>query len=182
MPQLPNKPRRTKALMDQQLTKMFELISHRYTDHELMKMLGMKFRTYYWYKRKLYEKYGALQRQKTEESIAFHQAVLTDRLINVFRQLEIKIMEDRKNMKGEEVAVLAEGIRNMVIDLFRAEAEGFKTINMKLANQLARIQCLDQRTTNRLYEAARRNDNVAGSTDYSDKSSQDSDQTVESRE
>ena len=123
---------KTKALLDLQLTKMFELMVQGFTDLELMKTLQITERTFYRYKKKLYKKYGDLQRSKTEETIMLQQEVLFERLLSLFKQVELKIVQDRQIMRGDDLAALTETARNLAVDLLKLETEGFRSTNIKL--------------------------------------------------
>lgn len=64
MAQQQNKPRRTKALIDREIEHLYRLMAEGMTDREMQKALNMSHRIFYWYKNKMYEHYGNIQRNK----------------------------------------------------------------------------------------------------------------------
>jgi hypothetical protein len=135
-PQLKERrPNHNRALVDQELYKMFELIALGRTDREMIQELKMKNSTFYWYKRKLYKRYGRIARQKTEDSIFLQQEVLAERLIRTYRNLEIKAREDRNNMTGTDLANLASIQQEIAINILKLETEGLRATNKQI-NQI----------------------------------------------
>lgn len=129
--QQPNKPRHTKMLLDKELAHIFELMVVGHSDMEIQRMLNINERTYYFYKHRLNERYGSLQRQKTEDYISYQQQILTDRLLKLYRMTEQKLTKDMSKMNGMEITALTETAQEIAINVFRLEAEGFRAVNMK---------------------------------------------------
>jgi hypothetical protein len=134
------KTRRTKRKTRQQIEKELMDIEHRIchglTDKEIMEELGIKERTFYYYKQKIYERSAKIQVQKTpEEVLAFEVQILKDRLTRLYRHLEQRA--SAVNTKARDVAVLATVAQDVAIKILKLESEGLKALsgkNKKLAN------------------------------------------------
>lgn len=113
---------------------MYELLAEGYTDREMMSQLHMSESTYYWYKSKLYEKYGKIQREKTEDMIYLQQQILYERLTKLYKLSEDKLTKDSKHMNGAEIAAVGQIAQELSINILKLECEGIRSMNRNINN------------------------------------------------
>jgi FixJ family two-component response regulator len=73
--------RKTRQQIEKELMDIEHRICHGCTDKEIMQELGIKERTYYYYKQKIYEQSAKIQAEKIaiEEVLAFEVQILKER-------------------------------------------------------------------------------------------------------
>jgi hypothetical protein len=106
-------------------------ICHGYTDKEIMEELGIKERTFYYYKQKIYQQSAKIQAEKTsaEEVLAFEVQILKDRLTRLYRHLEQRASAE--TTKARDVAVLATVAQDIAIKILKLESESLKALSGK---------------------------------------------------
>ena len=93
---------KTKYQVQIVLAEMEHQICSGKTDHEIMEFLDLKERSFYYFKKKLYEQSLALQTaNKTEEVLAFETRILKERLIKVYQHLDERLRIINKRSKSE---------------------------------------------------------------------------------
>jgi ACT domain-containing protein len=116
--------RRTRLQLEQELAQIEKMISHGYTDSEIMKQLNLKRATYYIYKNKIFTASADLQRQKSMDVLSFEQQVLKDRLVRLFRILESRASDH--NTKSGDVALCVSIGQEIAINILKLENEGLR--------------------------------------------------------
>lgn len=74
--------------MENILMEIEHRICQGHTDKEIIEELGIKERTFYYYKEKLYQQSAEIQAKKTEQILVFESQILKDRLTDMYRQLQ----------------------------------------------------------------------------------------------
>ena len=91
---------KTKYQVQIMLAEMEHQICSGKRDHEIMEFLDLKERSFYYFKKKLYEQSLALQTaKKTDEVLAFETRILKERLIKVYQHLEERLTMINKDPK-----------------------------------------------------------------------------------
>ena len=115
-------------------------ISSGYTDSDIMRDLGLKRHTYYNYKRRVIQEFGAAARKKSEDVIEFEAEVLKDRYIRLYRNLELRISNPSEKLYdvtlGSEIAAV------IATNILRLETEGLRA---RQGRGLVRIEDRAQR-------------------------------------
>ena len=116
-------------------------IEHRicqgYTDKEIIEEIGVKERTFYYYKEKLYQQSAEIQAKKTEQILVFESQILKDRLTDMYRQLQQRARAE--NTKARDLAEITTAAYNIAINIFKLESEGLRALSgiNKLTNKAA---------------------------------------------
>lgn len=103
-----------------------------------MEDLGIKERTFYYYKEKLYQQSAEIQaNKKTEQILAFEMQILKDRLTRLYRQLEQRASST--NTKASDLVEITTVACNIATDIFKLESEGLRALSSinKLTNKAA---------------------------------------------
>ena len=107
-----------------------------------MEELGIKERTFYYYKEKLYQQSAEIQSKKTEQILAFRIQILKDRLTHLYRQLEQRLTAT-ENTRAHDIAEIATVAYDIATNIFRLECEGLRAlpdINKLTDNKMAAQQ------------------------------------------
>jgi hypothetical protein len=91
----PSSPRKTKAQIEHELHDIQQMMSTGYTDREIMDKLNLQYRNYQKYKMKIFNASTKAQAQLNENMLVTEKDLLNDRLVRLFRLLEIKAGDDR---------------------------------------------------------------------------------------
>jgi hypothetical protein len=113
------------------LTEMEHQICEGKSDIEIMKFLEIKDRSFYYFKKKLYQQSLALQTsKKTEEVLTFETRILKERLTKVYQHLDERLTminrDPRVNDNMAEVALATFQIAKSIMNL---ELEGLKALS-----------------------------------------------------
>lgn len=100
-------------------------LSTGFTDTDIMNQLNVKRATFYHYKKLIYQVWGDIARRKTEESIAFEADLMKDRLIRIYRGLELRL-NDSKNDPIRDVAEASAIATQIATAIFKLDYEGIK--------------------------------------------------------
>jgi FixJ family two-component response regulator len=117
-------------------------IQHRicqgHTYKEIMKQLGIKERTFYYYKEKMYQQSAEIQAKKTGEVLAFEMQILNDRLSRIYRHLEERLTATEKT-RARDLAEIATAACEIAKTNIKLECEGLRALdginNKLLANK-----------------------------------------------
>ena len=129
------------------LAEMEHQICSGKTDHEIMEFLGLKERSFYYFKKKLYEQSLALQTaKKTDEVLAFETRILKERLIKVYQHLEERLTIINKDPKvTDNIAEIAVATFEVAKNIMNLELEGLRALSSINENKFLRF-------VNRTYE------------------------------
>lgn len=146
MAQPANKPRRTKAQIDQIIAEMYSMLERGLTDTEMQQALdSMPDRTFYHYKNLMYEKYGQIQRNKLEDAMAYQQHLLSERLTKMYKAAEWRIVNDNttennkgnaKRMSGSDFLAFASIAQELAVNILKLESEGLRSVDRNLNRDL----------------------------------------------
>jgi len=140
----PIRRRKTQQQIQNELIEIEHRICQGHTDKEVIEDLGLKERTFYYYKEKLYQRSAEIQAKKTEQILVFESQILKDRLTHMYRQLQQRVRAE--NTKARDLAEIITAAYNIAINIFKLESEGlraFSHIN-KLTNNKAVQQQISQ--------------------------------------
>jgi hypothetical protein len=100
---------KTKHQVQIVLTEMERQICEGRTDIEIMKFLEIKERSFYYFKKKLYQQSLRLQTsKKTEEVLTFETKVLKERLTKIYQHLDERLtMINRNPVISDNIAEVA---------------------------------------------------------------------------
>lgn len=79
----PIKRRKTQQQIQNELIEIEHRICQGHTDKEIIEELGIKERTFYYYKEKLYQQSAEIQAKKIEQILVFESQILKDRLTHL---------------------------------------------------------------------------------------------------
>ena len=117
------------------------------TDKEIMDDLGIKERTFYYYKEKICQLSAEVQSKKnTSEVLAFEMQILKDRLSRMYRHLDERITAT-ENMKARDLVKIVPVACDIAKAIFQLEKEGLTAlsgINKLLLNNDNKIAAQQQ--------------------------------------
>lgn len=97
------------------------MIEHK-TQEEIASVIHVSTRTVARYSQHIEERYGQIQRQKTNDTVFLECNLLKNRLLVLYKALETKVVSDKTS--GTEKAKCAEVAANIAIDVLKMESEG----------------------------------------------------------
>ena len=123
--------------MENILMEIEHRICQGHTDKEVIEEIGIKERTFYYYKEKLYQQSAEIQAKKTEQILVFESQILKDRLTDMYRQLQQRARAE--NTKARDLAEITTAAYNIAINIFKLESEGLRALSgiNKLTNKAA---------------------------------------------
>ena len=75
--------RNTRQQIENEMIEIQHRICQGHTDKEIIEELGIKERTFYYYKEKLYQQSAEIQAKKIEQILVFESQILKDRLTHL---------------------------------------------------------------------------------------------------
>jgi len=109
--------------------------------------LGIKERTFYYYKEKIYQLSAEIQSKKnTAEVLAFEMQILKDRLSRMHRHLDERITAT-ENMRARDLVIIVPVACDIAKAIFQLEKEGLSAlsgINKRLLNNDNKIAAQQQ--------------------------------------
>jgi ACT domain-containing protein len=114
--------------MENTLMEIEHRICQGRTDKEIMEELGIKERTFYYYKEKIYQLSAHVQSKKnTAEVLAFEMQILKDRLSRMYRHLDERITAE--NVKARDLVEIVPLACNIAETIFKVESEGLRALS-----------------------------------------------------
>jgi hypothetical protein len=123
------------AVMRVHLQELARLLTSEMTDKEIMTKLGLKRRTYFFRKRKVYAIYGNIAQKKAELLLEGEAHILKDRFLRLYRQLEQNIADSNTPLKHKARA--AQVAAELAIQTFKLEVEGYRSRQARQAEAKA---------------------------------------------
>lgn len=108
-----------------QIELIAKKLSTGFTDSDIMNQLNISRGTFYAHKKRVYQVWGDIARRKTEECIAFEADLMKDRLIRIYRGLELRL-NDSKNDPIKDVADASAIATQIATAIFKLDYEGLK--------------------------------------------------------
>jgi hypothetical protein len=112
----------TRQQYELQLQHIFRLLLEANTEEEIAKDLQISVRTVQRYKQRLDQRYGEAQRQKTEDTLFTECQLFKNRMLRLYKALEIKALSDKTS--GVETAKCCEVAADIANSILRLESEG----------------------------------------------------------
>lgn len=119
-----------------QIELIAKRLSQGYTDSDCMVDLKIKRATFYKYKSNIFDIWGNISQMKSEQSIAFEADLLKDRLIRLYRLLDLRL---HQNQDEDDLSDIAEGASiagQLAIAIFKLEYEGFRMKELRGTREL----------------------------------------------
>jgi FixJ family two-component response regulator len=121
--------RNTRQQMENVLMQIEHRICQGQTDKEIMEELGIRERTFYYNKEKIYQLSAEVQSKKnTAEVLAFEMQILKDRLSRMYRHLDERITAT-ENMKARDLAKIVPVACDIAKAIFQLEKEGLRALS-----------------------------------------------------
>lgn len=116
----------TKHAKEAQLQQIFRMLLESKTQEEISHELNIALKTVQRYTQELDQRYGAAQRQKTDDTLYLECQLFKNRMLTLYKILE----EKATNLKtsGNETAKCCEVAANIAIDVLKMESEGIKSV------------------------------------------------------
>jgi hypothetical protein len=96
------------------------------TQDEIARQLHIGIRTVSRYAQRIEQRYGELQRQKTDNTLFLEAQLFKNRLLHLYQILEKKAEDPKVN--GNECAKCCEVAANIAIDVLKMESEGIHKV------------------------------------------------------
>ena len=114
-----------KQQYEAQLQHIFRLLLENKNQEEIARELHISTRTLARYLQRIEQRYGEMQRQKTDNTIFLESQLFKNRMLHLYKILEKKT-EDLK-VNGNECAKCCEVASNIAIDVLKMESEGIQS-------------------------------------------------------
>ena len=115
-----------KQLYEAQLQQIFHMLLENKTNEQIASELKISIRTVQNYKRRLEQRYGEMQRQKTDNTLFTEAQLFKHRMLNLYKALENQVISDKTS--GIDKAKCAEIAANIAIDVLKMESEGIRAV------------------------------------------------------
>ena len=123
-----------KQLYEAHLQQIFRMLLENKTNEQIASELKISIRSVQYYKRRLEQRYGNFQLQKTNETLIFEVQLYKNRMLTLYKSLENVVTSLDKSVSGGEKAKCAEVAANLILSVLKLEAEGIKTIQEIFSN------------------------------------------------
>ena len=114
-----------KSKLELYLQQIFRMLLESKTEEAIAKELGVSTRTIQRYKVILDQRYGAIWRQKTNDTLFLECTLFKNRMLRLYKALEDQVISDNKT-SGTEKAKCAEIAANVALDILKMESEGIR--------------------------------------------------------
>lgn len=115
-----------KQQYEAQLQHIFRLLLENKSQEEIARELHISTRTVARYYLRIENRYGHMQRQKTDNTIFLEAQLFKNRMLHLYKILEKKAQDPKVN--GNECAKCCEVASNIAIDVLKMESEGIKAV------------------------------------------------------
>jgi translation initiation factor 2 alpha subunit (eIF-2alpha) len=116
----------TKQAKEAQLQQIFRMLLESKTQEEIAHELNIALKTVQRYTQELDQRYGAAQRQKTDDTLFLECNLFKNRMLTLYKILQDKASQLKTN--GSETAKCCEVAANIAIDVLKMESEGIKSV------------------------------------------------------
>jgi hypothetical protein len=115
-----------KQQYEAQLQQIFRLLLENKTQEQIARELNISTRSVARYYQRIENRYGEIQRQKTNNTIFLEAQLFKNRLLHLYQILERKA--DDPKINGNECAKCCEVAANIAIDVLKMESEGIRAV------------------------------------------------------
>ena len=123
-----------KQLYEAHLQQIFLMLLENKTNEQIASELKISIRSVQYYKRRLEQRYGNFQMQKTNDTLIFEVQLYKNRMLTLYKALEQMVISNDRNVSGTEKAKCAEVAADLILSVLKLEAEGIKTIQEIISN------------------------------------------------
>jgi hypothetical protein len=116
----------SKQQYEAQLQQIFRLLLENKTQEEIAHELNISTRTVARYSQRIDQRYGEIQRQKTDDTLFLECHLFKNRMLNLYKALENKVRDDKTS--GTEKARCAEIAASIALDVLKLESEGIRAV------------------------------------------------------
>jgi hypothetical protein len=116
----------TKQAKEAQLQQIFRMLLESKTQEEIAHELNIALKTVQRYTQELDQRYGAAQRQKTDDTLFLECNLFKNRMLTLYKILQDKATQLKTS--GNETAKCCEVAANIAIDVLKMESEGIKSV------------------------------------------------------
>ncbi|HSF49795.1 MAG TPA: helix-turn-helix domain-containing protein [Nitrososphaeraceae archaeon] len=116
----------SKQQYEAQLQHVFRLVLENKSQEEIARELHISTRTVARYYQRIEQRYGEIQRQKTDNTLFLECQLFKNRMFHLYKILEKKAEDPKVN--GNECAKCCEVAANIAIDVLKMESEGIKAV------------------------------------------------------
>ena len=109
-----------------QLQHIFRLLLENKTQEEIAHELNISTRTVARYSQRIDQRYGEVQRQKTDDTLFLECHLFKNRMLKLYKALEIKALSEKTS--GVETAKCCEVAANIALDVLKMESEGIRFV------------------------------------------------------
>ena len=117
-----------------QLQHIFRLLLENKTQEEIAYELNISTRTVARYCQRIEMRYGAAQRQKTDDTLLMEVSLFKNRMLTIYKGLEDVVTSKDSEISGIEKAKAAEVAANIAIDVIKADSELIHAVKNGLVN------------------------------------------------
>jgi predicted transcriptional regulator len=121
-----------KQLFERQLELIFRMLLENKTNEQIASELKISIRSVQNYKRRLEQRYGNFQMQKTNDTLCFEVQLYKNRMLTLYKALENVVTST--SASGNEKAKAAEVAADLIYSVLKIEAEGIKSIQVIISN------------------------------------------------
>jgi hypothetical protein len=115
-----------KQQYEAQSRQIFKMLLENKTQDEIARELNIGVRTVSRYTHRIEQRYGEMQRQKTDNTIFLEAHLFKNRMLYLYKILEKKAEDPKVN--GNECTKCCEVASNIAIDVLKMESEGIKAV------------------------------------------------------
>jgi hypothetical protein len=132
-----------KQLYEAHLQQIFLMLLENKTNEQIASELKISIRSVQYYKRRLEQRYGNFQMQKTNDTLIFEVQLYKNRMLTLYKALEQMVISNDRNVSGTEKVKCAEVAADLILSVLKLEAEGIKTIQEIISNNNKRQRYLN---------------------------------------
>ncbi|HSF50942.1 MAG TPA: helix-turn-helix domain-containing protein, partial [Nitrososphaeraceae archaeon] len=121
----------SKQQYEAQLQHIFRLVLENKTQEEIAHELNISTRTVARYYQRIEQRYGEMQRQKTDNTLFLECQLFKNRMLTLYKILEEKAASSSPNnntTNGHEIAKCCEVAAEIAINVLKMESEGIKAV------------------------------------------------------
>jgi hypothetical protein len=116
----------SKQLYEAQLQQIFRLLLENKSQEEIARELNISTRTVARYSLRIEQRYGEMQRQKTDNTLFTEAQLFKNRMLNLYKALEDQVLSDETS--GTDKAKCAEIAASIALEVLKMESEGIHKV------------------------------------------------------
>jgi predicted transcriptional regulator len=92
-----------KQLYEAHLQQIFLMLLENKTNEQIASELKISIRSVQYYKRRLEQRYGNFQMQKTNDTLIFEVQLYKNRMLTLYKALEQMVISNDRNVKDKDI-------------------------------------------------------------------------------